>query len=302
MLCLLEATLAGIGYVNSHLLQPSGLPPFVISCVFLYLHIVLLAGALVSIELLLPGSKSPKRYGQAALFWACYVPVAVGTAALAHAIVDYFHVTPLFSLRLDSTQLLGFGGFAANAGAIFLSALLLDFFFYWFHRLQHTWGFLWVFHSVHHSNRSLNVLGCYHHPFEDLWRVPFFLLPMALTFEVVAPPLILVSAFVAAWGIFNHMDSSFSLGRFRLVLADNHYHRLHHSLAREHINANFAGMFSVWDKLFMTQRMPQEGTERLPVGLEDIEHPRSLRQYLAGPFVLIARVNQRMKATASRAK
>ena len=52
---------------------------------------------------------------------------------------------------------------------------------------------------MHHANRSLNALGCYHHPLEDVWRIPLFILPMAVAFEIVAPRLAFVSAFVAGW-------------------------------------------------------------------------------------------------------
>ena len=65
--------------------------------------------------------------------------------------------------------------------------------------------------------------------------------------------LFLLTAFVKAWGLFNHADTSFNLGPLRPVLADNHYHRIHHSMAPEHYGSNFAGMFSLWDRVFGTQ-------------------------------------------------
>lgn len=57
----------------------------------------------------------------------------------------------------------------------------------------------------------------------------------------------------AAWGIFNHMDSAFSLGRLRHALADNHYHRQPLPIAKEHFNTHFAGTFAPWDRLFGTK-------------------------------------------------
>ena len=290
VLLVLELALVSVGWINTHLLRPSALPPFVARCVDLYLHIVLIAGALVGVEFLFPGNHAPKRYSRAALFWACYVPVSVVSADIAHLVVQHYGIKPLFSLRFESLKVAGLAGVAMNAAAVLLSAFLFDFFYYWFHRLQHVVPFMWAFHSVHHSNRSLNVLSCYHHPMEDLWRLPLLLLPIALIFEVVAPSLFLVSAFVAAWGIFNHMDSSFSLGRLRYVLADNHYHRLHHSIASDHFNVNYAGMFSMWDRLFRTQIMPPKRAEMLEVGVADVPDPQSVRQYLSAPFVILQKM------------
>lgn len=298
VLILLEAALAGIGWINHNVLQHGWVPGFVASCLSLYLHIVLFGGALAAVEFFLPGSGTPKRYGHAALFWAFYVPVAVGSAEIASRVVTHFHVTPLLSFHFDALTAKGPAGIAMNAGTILLGAFLLDFFYYWFHRLQHKLSLLWAFHSVHHANRSLNALGCYHHPLEDLWRIPLFLLPMALAFEVVAPRLVLISTFVTAWGVFNHMDSSFNLGRLRNFLADNHYHRVHHSIAREHYDVNFAGMFSVWDRLFSTQIMPGPAADKLPVGLLDTPHPQTLWQYLAGPVYVLRRARRDARSKA----
>lgn len=295
----LQAALSGVGWLNEHLLKGSFLPPFAARCADLYLHIAVLAGALIGIELLYPGHGGPKRYGRAALFWALYVPVSVVSADFAHWAVQGLGIKPLFSFHFESFKLGGLSAIAVNVAAIALGAFLFDFFYYWFHRLQHAVPVLWAFHSVHHANSSINVLSCYHHPLEDLWRLPLFLLPIALVFEVVAPPLFLVTAFVAAWGLFNHMDSGFNLGRARWVLADNHYHRLHHSIAEEHYDRNFAGMFSLWDRLFHTQTMPPAGVERLAVGLTNTPDNQTVAQYVSAPFVLIARMLRRKRTAPS---
>lgn len=39
----------------------------------------------------------------------------------------------------------------------FLLLLTFDFFYYWFHRAQHEWPWLWQVHKLHHSDRALNV-------------------------------------------------------------------------------------------------------------------------------------------------
>lgn len=282
-----ELVLLLLGWVNARMRPSSKALEFLFDSGWIYLHVVLFAGVLVGLERWMPGSDAPKNYASAALFWLFYVPVAVIAAKLAHLLVQAVGIRPLLDLRLADFGLTGAPALLAHAGLIVLGAALFDFFYYWFHRLQHAVPLLWAFHSTHHSNRSLNAIGCYHHPLEDLWRIPFFLLPMAVVFQVVAPDLFLLTAFVKAWGLFNHADTSFNLGPLRPVLADNHYHRIHHSMASEHYGSNFAGMFSLWDRLFGTQTMPAAGVEKLPVGLVDQPHPQTVRQYLFGPLNLL---------------
>ena len=60
-----------------------------------------------------------------------------------------------------------------------------DFFYYWFHRLQHGSPFLWAQHKLHHSEVSLNATTALrHHWLEDLLRVFFIVLPMSMAFDL----------------------------------------------------------------------------------------------------------------------
>lgn len=275
-------------WLRDTVINPLGLPAFVNHCLYAYLHLPLLAGVLTLVERALPGSATPRLYGRAMLFWAFYIPVAVLSAELVQRLVAWTGFKPLLQLRFSEFGLTGLPGVALNAGLILLGAILLDFFYYWFHRLQHAVPFLWAFHSVHHANRSLNAVSCYHHALEDVLRIPFFMLPMALAFQVDTPQLVLLSSFVTAWGFFNHLDSSFNLAWARPLFADNHYHRVHHSLAREHFDTNFAGIFSGWDRLFGTQVMPPANAATLPVGLDDVASPVSVRDFLWMPARVLA--------------
>ena len=285
----LEAALEGLGWIDAQVREwlPAG--GFLADCVSLYLHIVVLALVLMVLEWWRPGSGAPRRYGAAALFWTMYVPVAVISADVADVAARALQLQPLLDVHARDFAVDGAVELLLHAALILAGAACFDFFYYWFHRLQHAVPLLWAFHSTHHANRSLNALGCYHHPLEDLWRIPLFTLPMAMAFEIVAPELFLLSAFVVGWGLFNHADTSFHLGRpLRHVLADNHYHRIHHALASEYHGANFAGMFSLWDRLFGTQRMPEAGAAALPVGLDDQPHPETVGQFLLGPWQVLA--------------
>ncbi|MEO1297581.1 MAG: sterol desaturase family protein, partial [Cyanobacteria bacterium J06636_16] len=62
--------------------------------------------------------------------------------------------------------------------------LVTDFFYYWFHRWQHTKPFLWEQHKFHHSEESLNVTSTRRvHWLEEPLILLFLSIPMGLLFQ-----------------------------------------------------------------------------------------------------------------------
>lgn len=245
----------------------------------------LFAGPLMVVEYLLPGSKTPKHYARAFLFWAMYMPFAWASSTTAGWIAAQWNISPLLDLSLNQWSLVGFPRLLVNALLLIFTMVMFDLFLYWFHRLQHTSALMWRFHQVHHANRSLNAIGCYHHPLEDVWRIPLFLLPMAVAFRIDAPQMMFLSGFISCWAYWSHMDSQLHFGRLRCVFVDNRYHRLHHSIKDVHFNKNFASYFAPWDKLFGTQCMPDaDSQEVLEVGLSDADTPHDLWSLWTLPF------------------
>ncbi len=125
-----------------------------------------------------------------------------------------------------------------------------DFCFYWFHRLSHKLGILWMSHVVHHSSHEFNLsVGL-----RQTW-LPFlgiiFWLPLALAgFKV--EHILLVQAASLSYQFFMHTQLV-DLPRFwGLVLNTPSHHRVHHGMNPEYIDKNFAGVFILWDRLFKT--------------------------------------------------
>ena len=79
--------------------------------------------------------------------------LAYGTAAIT--------VRPTVRALLGWTAARDFGlvQLFALPGALQVAVgfLLLDLAFYWWHRLNHRWPFLWRFHNVHHIDPDLGV-------------------------------------------------------------------------------------------------------------------------------------------------
>jgi sterol desaturase/sphingolipid hydroxylase (fatty acid hydroxylase superfamily) len=202
--------------------------------------------------------------------------IGYGAGLMGQALIAILGVKPLFVVHTSHY------GIALAIILIFIQMFVFDFFYYWFHRMQHTVPVLWRFHAVHHSIKNLNASMCFHHPLEDMLRILPITLPLTFLVSFVDAPVIpFVSAFISCWGVFIHTDTRVNLGPARVIFGDNEYHRVHHSERADHHNKNYAAYFSVWDRLFGTQHMPVRG-ERLAVGLTERPHGMSIRDFFLG--------------------
>lgn len=275
LLLLVEAATQVFEWLKHQLPLGAGAWRGVVAQNALFLSSVLLfAGPLLVLERFFPRTDTPRHYGRALWFWAMYLPVAWGSSVVAGHILGVLGIQPLLQGHLDAWALSGPVRFAANVGLLLAGMVLFDFFYYWLHRMQHRSAFLWRFHQTHHANRYINALSCYHHPLEDILRIPLFTIPMALAFRIDAPQILFLSSFFSCWAFWSHMDSPLNFGVLRCVVVDNRYHRLHHSIAREHFDRNFAAYFTPWDRLFGTQVMPDVTRQgEVQVGLEGVASP-----------------------------
>jgi sterol desaturase/sphingolipid hydroxylase (fatty acid hydroxylase superfamily) len=218
---------------------------------------------------------------RATLFWSLFLAATSAIVLSAQALIHHVGMSPLVSLDLRSsieTQ----NPLALVAVYVllpFAPSLLFDCLYYWFHRLQHVVPILWRFHAVHHSIEELNAANCYHHATEALFRLPFILLPLMLLVELRVPDVFIVSAGIAAWGQFVHANTRISFGPLDYALASPRFHRVHHSLAKEHHDKNFASFFPLLDVLFGTAYFPRSD-EVIRTGLSDRREPRTIGQYL----------------------
>ena len=189
-------------------------------------------------------------------------------------------IGPFVTIPLwDWLKPLGTTGYALQVLTIFVTA---DFLAYWRHRAEHS-RFLWPVHKVHHSPHELHAANNLGHPLQSLFSWAFIGVPMSLIqIDGPAAPAIagLTVAFLATY-IHSPIDIHF--GKLRLVLVDNRYHRIHHSLEPHHIDKNFGICFSLWDRLFGTAVDPKPG-EWPAVGVAGVTPPRTIREFLLLPF------------------
>ena len=137
--------------------------------------------------------------------------------------------------------------------------VLSDFLIYWGHRLQHRVGFLWRFHSVHHSAEHLDWLAAHReHPLDTIYTMGLINFPaMILGFplETIAGLII----FRGLWAIYIHSNVRLPLGPLRMVLGAPELHHWHHD--RDRNAGNYANISPLMDILFGTYRHPDHEPE-----------------------------------------
>lgn len=234
---------------------------------------------LILAERFSPGTTNRRNYLQGATYWLIYIVITYFWSKIAIATIAKLQITPLFTWSIKDNSSNGL----IIVAALLLPILVYDFFYYWFHRAQHRFAFLWRFHEVHHSIVHMNCINSYHHVLEEVLRFPCMTIPIALLLKIEAPQIIILSAFIATWGQYIHSDTSIHLGKLGSIVGDNAHHRIHHSIAEQHYDKNFAAFFPVWDRLFGTYHRPVRG-RLIPVGLSDKSPPKTAIDYLLMPF------------------
>ena len=243
------------------------------------------AGFLV-LERLLPAYRNPGSPELAAdvranLAFFLLDPVALLVGGFLAGAVARQLGGPLF--RLDLT-LFG-GGPVIKFVFAFIPFFAFDFFYYWFHRSQHAWPWLWQVHRLHHSEHYLNVTTNYrHHWLEDFFRAFFIFLPMNWLIAISPVYSIVAALLIRQWSSFFHANIRVSLGPLTAVLCGPQYHRIHHSIESHHVGKNYAAFFPLWDRIFGTYWRPAKG-EWPETGLPDTNGVWGFREVLFSPFV-----------------
>jgi sterol desaturase/sphingolipid hydroxylase (fatty acid hydroxylase superfamily) len=127
-----------------------------------------------------------------------------------------------------------------------------DLAYYWFHRLSHERRFWWAAHVVHHSSQHYNLTTA----LRQTWtgavslsfatKLPLFLIgfPPAMVFFFAGISLV--------YQFWIHTETIRRLGPLEWVLNTPSHHRVHHAVNPRYLDANYAGVLIIWDRLFGT--------------------------------------------------
>ncbi|MRV71799.1 sterol desaturase family protein [Duganella sp. FT92W] len=142
---------------------------------------------------------------------------------------------------------------------LLLCILVADLVQYWTHRSYHEIPFLWRFHAVHHSAKTMDWLaGSRQHILELLCtRVGVLGALYVLGFDKeVMDVYIIVVGFQA---VFNHANVHLPWGPLKYIIVTPDFHHWHHSSDDVAIDRNYAAHYAFLDHLFGTAIKGQKG-------------------------------------------
>lgn len=154
-----------------------------------------------------------------------------------------------------------------------IAFLVIDLFDYLSHRVLHRWRWLWLIHTVHHSDTEIDTsTGVRFHPLETLIRAA----PLALLLIALGLPLwVLLARAVLQNPINFYQHAKLQVPdwvdrKLGWVIATPQMHRIHHTQLQEQTDSNYGGVLSIWDRMFGTYVAPERAVAA-PFGLGKLD-------------------------------
>jgi len=136
---------------------------------------------------------------------------------------------------------------------VFMVFFLGEFIWYWIHRAEHRWQFVWRMsgHGAHHSFKHLGAINFgANHPMESFVLV----LPAAIVELIFGVGIAAAGAavFSATQASIAHTNLNLNSKWIGWLFTTNHYHIRHHSVVLEESNTNYGCSAILWDRVFGT--------------------------------------------------
>lgn len=151
---------------------------------------------------------------------------------------------------------------------VFAVAFVLDdFAYYWVHRFGHRMRWMWAAHVIHHSSQHYNLSTALRQTWTGqftpgiLFKWPIFLIGIEPAIVFFCAGLNLIYQFWIHTEAIDRMPKW-----FEAVMNTPSHHRVHHANNARYLDANYAGVFIIWDKMFGTF-IPEDKAEPCRYGL-----------------------------------
>ncbi|MCJ7756673.1 MAG: sterol desaturase family protein, partial [Gillisia sp.] len=170
---------------------------------------------------------------------------------------------------------------------LLIMLVIADFIQWNIHRQLHHRPWLWEFHKVHHSVKEMGFAAHFRfHFMETIVYKTVQYIPLAMIGFGIQE-FIVVHMFAVFVGHLNHANVGWNYGIFGYFFNNPKMHIWHHSkkLPEAHpYGMNFGLTLSIWDYLFRTAYIPQNG-KNIEIGFEgDEDFPQDFGNQLMFPF------------------
>jgi len=139
--------------------------------------------------------------------------------------------------------------------------------YYWFHRIGHRVRWVWASHVNHHTSQHYNLSTA----LRQTWTgtlTGIFILNVPLVLLGFHPAFIaFVYGFNLVYQFWIHTETIRRFPKFiEAVFNTPSHHRVHHGTNAKYLDANYAGVFIIWDRMFGTF-VPEDDAEPVKYGI-----------------------------------
>lgn len=162
---------------------------------------------------------------------------------------------------------------------ILVDLLILDCWIYWWHRINHEVQFLWRFHEVHHLDETLDASSALRFHFGEVLLSSLVRAGVIILLGIPFASVVIFETAIALGAIFHH--SNLNLPRWlerplSWLIVTPSIHWVHHHAIRSDTDSNYAGLLSVWDRIFGSSSKTSR-TPDMPIGVEGQRDKSALR-------------------------
>lgn len=135
-----------------------------------------------------------------------------------------------------------------------IAFLLFDLGIYLWHLASHKNQFLWRFHKIHHSDKTVNVTTGFRFHVFDLFLEIIAKCIFVVVVGVQAYLVLMIEVIELIFIFYHHSNLSFKQDeKISQFLITPSLHRTHHSSKRTEHDSNYGIVLSLWDRLFGTR-------------------------------------------------
>jgi sterol desaturase/sphingolipid hydroxylase (fatty acid hydroxylase superfamily) len=200
---------------------------------------------LIGVELLAARAKGVKPYRLS----DSVVDLSCGITQQVLAIFFIGALVAVYGYCYEHWRLVTFS--STSAWPWLIAFVLVDFTYYWWHRLSHEVNFLWAAHVVHHQSEDYNLAVALRQSVVTVATILPFHLPLA--FLGISPVVfVTVDSFSTLYQFWIHTELVGKLGWFERIFNTPSQHRVHHAVNPRYLDKNYAATLCVWDRFFGT--------------------------------------------------
>lgn len=150
---------------------------------------------------------------------------------------------------------------------VVLCFVLDDLRYYWVHRFGHTVRWVWASHVNHHSSQHYNLTTALRQTWTGTFTMMMVLRAPLLLLGFHPAMLVFVAGLNLIYQFWIHTEAIDKLPRWiEAIMNTPSHHRVHHGRNAQYLDANYAGVFIIWDRMFGTF-VPEQADEKVEYGL-----------------------------------